>query len=411
MAMMIPAGPLPVNYPFHQQGQGNPPPNAYRPPQQPSRGNSLMDLFKQYNPVSWGMRQGDRLAETGFGDALGNLMEPALNWYQQNTQDYMDKKGINVFGFPQSQDAMTPPPMIDDGEEYPPPMVPMPDQVSIPVNPMMISGGSGMAGGSGVMDGSFDFPTTPTTPMQAGGSGVFDGSFGPPNPGDARPVSPLTSGQIGNIPISPYTPELRNDVPPLLNANIEGLPGLSRQYERGDVTTPGLVGGTSGQLGSALDEGGYSRDALANAIPDPIGTQYAQLQGRDEPMNVGLQSNAWDRPGVQPGIVQDMHDEIGQAFPDFNPEEQLIATRIVNSSRYATEGMTDRQKRKYIQDLHPTDKAILAEYGRWISGEGSPSQTVPNVPMPGPGPTLPSGGSGVMGPTNTPPPLLPPNTI
>ena len=66
-----------------------------------------------------------------------------------------------------------------------------------------------------------------------------------------------------------------------------------------------------------------------------------------------------------------MHDEIGQAFPDFNQEEQLIATRIVNSSRHDTYDMTDRQKRKYIQDLHPTDKAILAEYGRWISGGGT----------------------------------------
>ena len=369
MAMMIPTSPLPVNYPFYQQGQNSPPPNAYNPPQHPSRGNSLMDLFKQYNPVSWGARQGERLGESGFGDALGNLMEPALSWYKQNTQKYMDEKGINAFGFPQSQDAVTPAPMVDDGQG----MVPMPDRVSTPVNPPMISGGSGMAGGSGVVDGSFDFPTTP---MQAGGSGL----------------SALTSGQIGNIPIEPF---MRNDVPPLLNANVEGLPALGQQYESGYSTTPGLVGGTSGQLGGALDEGGYSRDALANAIPDPIGTQYAQLQGRDEPLNVGLQSNAWDRPGVQARKVQGMHDEIGQAFPDFNPEEQLIATRIVNSSRYDTYDMTDRQKRKYIQDLHPTDKAILAEYGRWISGEGSP----------------PSGGSGVMGPTNTPPPLLPPNTI
>ena len=72
MAMMIPTGPLPVNYPFYQQGQNSPPPNAYNPPQQQSRGNSLMDLFKQYNPVSWGVRQGERLGESGFGD-LGTI--------------------------------------------------------------------------------------------------------------------------------------------------------------------------------------------------------------------------------------------------------------------------------------------------------------------------------------------------
>ena len=383
MAMMIPTGPLPVNYPFYQQGQNSPPPNAYNPPQQQSRGNSLMDLFKQYNPVSWGVRQGERLGESGFGDALGQFMEPALSWYKQNTQKYMDEKGINAFGFPQSQDAMTPPPMIDDGQG----MVPTPDQGAIPVNPPMISGGSGMAGGSGVMDGSFQ-----------------------------PQISIPTSDQIGNIPISPYAPELRNDVPPLLNANIEGLPALGQQYQSGEITTPGLLEGTSGQVGGALEgEGGYSRDALSNALPDPIGTQYAQFHGRDEPLNIGLQSNVWNRQGVQPEIVQGMHDEIGQAFPDFNPEEQLIATRIVNSSRHDTYDMTDRQKRKYIQDLHPTDKAILAEYGRWISGEGSTQQSVPNVPpMPGLFLTLPSGGSGMpaggsgvmegsFSPTNMPP--------
>ena len=389
MAMMIPTGPLPVNYPFYQQGQNSPPPNAYNPPQQPSRGNSLMDLFKQYNPVSWGARQGERLGESGFGDALGNLMEPALSWYKQNTQKYMDEKGINAFGFPRSQVAMTPPPMIDDGQG----MVPTPDQEATPVNPPMISDGSGMAGGSGVMDGSFGQPQ----------------------------ISIPTSEQIGNIPIEPF---MRNDVPPLLNANMEGLPALGQQYQSGEITTPGLLEGTAGQLGSALDvEGGYSRDALASAIPDPIGTQYAQVGGREEPLNVGLQSNVWDRPGVQSRKVQSMHDEIGQAFPDFNPEEQIIATRIVNSSRHDTYDMTDRQKRKYIQDLHPTDKAILAEYGRWISGEQSPSQAVPNVPMPGPVPTtppsggsgMPAGGSGVMegsfSPTNMPPFQGPAGTI
>ena len=425
MAMMQ----LPVNYPYHQPGQGNPPPNAYRPPQQPSGGNSLMDLFKQYNPFSLGVRG---------GEAIGDLIGPAVSWYGQNTKRYMDKKGINVFGFPQSQGDMTPPPMIDGGdiphgaqETFPTTRRPGPNpyttdfpQYELPTDaawptdiPRDNAGfdewvrqdqGQGMVPMQGdPLDGiRVDLPTP--TPDQIGGFNAQGGGNVP------------TSGQIGNIPISPYAPELRNDVPPLLNANIEGLPGLSRQYESGDVTTPGLVGGTSGQLGGALDEGGYSRDALTNAIPDPIGTQYAQLQGRDEPMNVGLQSNVWDRPGVQARKVQGMHDEIGQAFPDFNQEEQLIATRIVNSSRYATHDMTDRQKRKYIQDLHPTDKAILAEYGRWISGEGNPSQTVPNVPMPGPtlpsgGSGMPAGGSGVMqgsfSPTNMGPPVLPPNTI
>ena len=150
---------------------------------------------------------------------------------QQNTQKYMDEKGINAFGFPQSQDAVTPPPMVDDGQG----MVPMPDQGATPVNPPMISGGSGMAGGSGVVDGSFDFPTTP---MQAGGSGL----------------SALTSGQIGNIPIEPF---MRNDVPPLLNANVEGLPALGQQYQSGEITTPGLLEGTSGQLGVQISKGRF----------------------------------------------------------------------------------------------------------------------------------------------------------
>ena len=443
MAMMIPTGPLPVNYPFYQQGQNSPPPNAYNPPQQQSRGNSLMDLFKQYNPVSWGVRQGERLGESGFGDALGQFMEPALSWYKQNTQKYMDEKGINAFGLPRSQDAMTPPPMIDDGQG----MVPTPDQGATPEGmprtgfktypPWMTLEDiaendrkwqenqiQNEANGIDVRGGT---PHYTDEQMQAY-LRTQEGVIGPPAPPPGMPemidglpwhvkyahlmrpseqdgsagLFASTSEQIGNIPIDQFM--RGNEVPPLLNANMEGLPALGQQYQSGEITTPGLFEGTAGRLGSALDvEGGYSRDALANAIPDQIGTQYAPTTISDEPFNIGLQSQAWDRPGVNPRTVQGMHDEIGQAFPDFNQEEQLIATRIVNSSRHDTYDMTDRQKRKYIQDLHPTDKAILAEYGRWISGEGSP-------PSGGSG-GMPAGGSGVMDPTNTPPPLLPPNTI
>ena len=472
MAMMIPTGPLPVNYPFYQQGQNSPPPNAYNPPQQQSRGNSLMDLFKQYNPVSWGVRQGERLGESGFGDALGNLMEPALSWYKQNTQKYMDEKGINAFGFPQSQDVMTPPPMIDDGQG----MVPTPDQgatsegvgqvgfstyppwfttedivdnerriregniqneingIRLGQSPLrderwppelLRQEGAGTPTGFGQDGIRVDLPTP--TPDQ--GQGIPIDGAGPPVDisGDVMTqgsadflskamregnVSGRTVNRLFNQPpdvLQPFTPQ---HTPPLLNANIEGLPGLSRQYESGYPTTPGLIEGTSGGVQISP---GSSREALANALPEPMGTQYAQLPWSDEPVNVKLQSEAWDRPGVNPRTVQDMHDEIGQAFPDFNQEEQMIATRIVNSSRHDTYDMTDRQKRKYIQDLHPTDKAILAEYGRWISGEQSPSQAVPNVPMPGPVPTtppsggsgMPAGGSGVMegsfSPTNMPP--------